>query len=125
VSQEEPDLGYGGEPSEGLPDFETTLSGLPNGDLLAALDLTLLQLERRLYQYATAGADIVQMADEGLVLAVRTLARLAQTRSAAEHAQSHLQVVAVGDWRPQSPQPRWNADPRLTEKPLRGGAEDG
>ncbi len=36
------------------------------------------------------------MADEGLVLAVRSKARLGQVLSSAQHAESHLQVVGVG-----------------------------
>ena len=52
-----------------LPDLDRILAGLPNDDLLAALDAVLLELEKRLPQYARGGPDILQMADEGLVLA--------------------------------------------------------
>ena len=56
------------------------------------------------------------MADEGLVLAVRARARLGQALSAAQHAEGHLQVVGVGDWKPTSTRPSWNAEPRLTRE---------
>jgi hypothetical protein len=99
---------------ETLPqDFGAAVSALPNGDLLAALDLLLLELERRLLRYAQRGAEILEMADEGLVLAARSAARLAQAQSAAAHAQSHLQLVGVGSWRPTSTHPMWGADPRV------------
>ena len=53
------------------------------------------------------------MADEGLVLAARAKARLGQSLSAAQHTEGHLQVVGVGEWRPTSARPSWNAEPRL------------
>ncbi len=58
------------------PDFEQGLSALPNAELLAALNLALLDLEKRLYRYAHIGPKLLQMADEGLVLTVRSKARL-------------------------------------------------
>jgi hypothetical protein len=30
-------------------------------------------------------------------------------------AEGHLQFVGVGDWKPTSTRPAWNAEPRLTE----------
>ena len=99
---------------EGVPpDFGEALGGLDNADLLAALDLVLLELERRLLRYAQQGAEILEMADEGLVLAVRSSARLVQAQSAAAHTQSHLQLVGVGEWRPTSTRPSWGTDPRM------------
>ncbi len=103
-------------PKEPVPDFEKALSNLDNAELLQALDLALLELERRLYRYAHTGPELLQMADEGLVLAVRARARLGQALSAAQHAEGHLQVVGVGEWRPRSTRPAWNADPRLGEE---------
>ena len=61
------------------------------------------------------GPELLEMANEGLVLAARANARLGQALSAAQHAQGHLQVVGVGHWRPTSTRPAWNAEPRLTE----------
>src|SRR5437868_3463648 len=58
-----------------LPDLDRILAGLPDDDLLAALDAVLLELEKRLLQYARGGPEILQMADEGLVLAARSAAR--------------------------------------------------
>jgi len=96
-----------------LPDLDRILAGLPNDDLLAALDAVLLELEKRLPQYARGGPDILQMADEGLVLAARSAARLRQAQSAAAHAAGHLQIVGVGDWTPRSTNPGWSDDPRV------------
>ncbi len=93
-------------------DFEQALSSLPNPDLLAAVDLVLLELERRLLRYARSGHEFLDMANEGLVLAVRAAARLGQAQSSAAHAAAHLQVVGVGDWSPTSTQPGWSDDPR-------------
>jgi hypothetical protein len=105
------------EPQEpGLPDFQQALSSLSNRELLSALDLTLLELERRLYRYAHEGEELIDMADEGLLLASRAGARLGQARSAAEHTEAHLQVVGVGEWNPTSTHPSWDAEPRLTEE---------
>ena len=67
------------EPNEGkplgpkgpVPDFEEALSNLSNAELLSALDLALLELEKRLYRYAHVGSEVLEMADEGLVLAAR------------------------------------------------------
>ena len=57
-----------GEP---VPDFEQALSKLSNPDLLSALDFALLELEKRLFRYAKVGPELLEMADEGLVLAAR------------------------------------------------------
>src|ERR671933_3058736 len=108
------------EPSEpnDLPsaNFERALSNLSNSELLSALDLALLELEKRLYHYAHVGPELLEMADEGLFLAVRARARLGQALSSAQHAEGHLQVVGVGEWRPTSTRPAWNTEPRLTEE---------
>ena len=99
-----------------------TLLPLPDGQqvmqylvLLCALDLALLELEKRLFRYAKVGPELLEMADEGLVLAARAKARLGQALSAAQHAEGHLQIVGVGDWKPTGTRPAWNAEPRLTE----------
>ena len=68
-----------------------------------------------LIRYAKVGFELLEMADEGLVLAARGKARLGQALSAAQHAEGHLQVVGVGDWKPTGTRPAWNAKPRLTE----------
>jgi hypothetical protein len=108
------------DPNEGpVPDFERALSKLPNPELLSAIDLALLELEKRLFRYAKVGPELLEMADEGLVLAARARARLSQSLSAAQHTEGHLQVVGVGDWRPTSTRPSWNAKP-----PLPGSEED-
>jgi hypothetical protein len=78
---------------EPVPDFQQALSNLSNPELLSALDLALLELEKRLYRYAKVGPELLEMADEGLVLAARAKARLGQSLSAAQHAEGHLQVV--------------------------------
>ena len=104
------------EPKRSVPDFQRALSDLSNSELLSALDLTLLELERRLYRYAHEGEELIYMADEGLLLASRAGARLGQALSAAEHAEAHLQVVGVGEWRPTSTHPSWDDEPRLTEE---------
>ena len=101
------------EPKGPVPDFEQALSNLSNPELLNALDLALLELERRLYRYAHVGPELLEMADEGLVLAARAGARLGQALSSAQHAEGHLQIVGVGDWTPTSTRPAWNTDPRL------------
>jgi len=101
------------EPKRSVPDFQRALSDLSNSELLGALDLTLLELERRLYRYAHEGEELIYMADEGLLLASRAGARLGQALSAAEHAEAHLQVVGVGEWRPTSTRPSWDDEPRL------------
>jgi hypothetical protein len=92
------------------------LEQLSNAELLARLDGMLLELERRLLRYAQQGADILAMADEGLILATRSGARLRQAQSAAAHAASHLHVVGVGAWAPQSTNPGWRDDPRVFER---------
>jgi hypothetical protein len=89
------------------------LTSLVNAELLTELDRLLLELERRLLRYAQTGPEILEMANEGLVIAARAAARLAQAHSSAEHALGHLQIVGVGDWSPRSTQPIWRDDPRL------------
>ncbi len=74
----------------------------------------LLELERRLFRYARVGPELLEMADEGLVLSARAAARLAQAQSSAAHAVGHLQVVGVGEWSPQSTNPSWRDDRRVT-----------
>jgi len=103
------------EPHEAnsLPDLGDVLAGLPNPGLLGALDLVLLELERRLLRYAQRGAEILEMADEGLVLSARAAARLSQAQSSAMHTQSHLQLVGIGEWSPRSTRPSWSDDPRV------------
>ena len=105
-----------GEPNK-LPyaDYREILSALPNAELLNALDLTLLELEKRLYRYAHIGPELLAMADEGLVLTVRARARLGQALSSAQHAEGHLQIVGVGEWSPTSTRPTWNTEPRLAD----------
>ena len=104
------------DPLEPTPDFRQALSNLTNRDLLSALDLTLLELERRLYRYAHEGQEIIDMADEGLLLASRAQARLRQALSAAEHPEAHLQLGGLGEWNPTSTHPSWEDEPRLTEE---------
>lgn len=96
-----------------VAEFERTLSELPNAELLAALDAVLLELERRLLRYAQEGHQLLHMADEGLILATRTRARLTQAQSAAAHTQGHLQILGVGDWSPRATAPGWSDDPRI------------
>jgi hypothetical protein len=104
------------EPKQPIRGFQQALSDLSNPELLSALDLALLELEKQLYRYAKVGPELLEMADEGLVLSARAKARLGQALSAAQHAEGHLQVVGVGDWQPTSTRPSWNAEPRLTEE---------
>jgi hypothetical protein len=85
---------------EPVPNYQQALSDLSYPELLSALDLALLELEKRLYRYAKVGPELLKMADEGLVLAARAKARLGRSLSAAQHAEGHLQVVGVGDWKP-------------------------
>jgi hypothetical protein len=101
-----------GEP---VPDYQQAISDLSNPELLSALDLALLELEKRLFRYAKVGPELLEMADEGLVLAARAKARLGQSLSAAQHTEGHLQVVGVGEWRPTSTRPAWNAESRLPD----------
>jgi hypothetical protein len=112
----ESDEQFAREPKEPVPDFRKALSNLSTPELLSALDLTLLELEQRLFRYAKVGPELLEVADEGLVLAARAKARLGQALSAAQHAEGHLQIVGVGDWRPTSTRTSWNAEPRLTEE---------
>jgi hypothetical protein len=101
-------------------DFREELPALTNAQLLAALDLVLLELEKRLLKYARSGHSLMEMADEGLLLAARASARISQASSAAAHTAGHLQVVGVGEWNPRSTDPAWNDDPRVGE----GGGEE-
>jgi hypothetical protein len=91
--------GQGPPEPDGLPSphYRRALIDLDNAVLLRALDLALLEFEKRLYRYAHVGPELLQMADEGLVLAVRAKARLGQALSSAQHAESHLQIVGVGE----------------------------
>ncbi len=109
------DAGAGGEGERkaSLLDFRQRVADLPNAELLTALDLVLLELEKRLLHYARAGPQLLEMADEGLVLAVRSAARLRQAQASAAHASGHLQVVGVGEWSPRSTNPSWSDDPRV------------
>jgi hypothetical protein len=56
------------------------------------------------------------------VLAARAKARLGQAHSSAQHAESHLQIVGVGEWRPTSTRPAWNSEPRIGEEEGEGQA---
>ena len=106
-----------GEPIESgklTPEFAALIEGLPNAELLGILDEVLLELEKRLLHYARIGPELLDMANEGLVLAARAGARLGQAQSSAQHATGHLQVVGVGGWSPRSTSPRWSDDPRVT-----------
>jgi hypothetical protein len=96
-------------------ELEHVLKTLSNADVLATLDVVLLELERRLLRYARRGPELVAMADEGLVLAVRAASRLRQALSSAQHTEQHLQVIGVGEWRPTRTSPRWSDDPRVVE----------
>jgi hypothetical protein len=49
---------------EPAPDYQQTLSNLSNPELLSALDLALLELEKRLFRYARVGPELLEMADE-------------------------------------------------------------
>src|SRR5215210_2803567 len=98
---------------EPVPDYQQALSNLSNPELLSALDLALLELEKRLFRYVKVGPEILELADEGLVLAARARARLGQSISAAQHTEGHLQVVGVGELHPTSTRPSWNAEPRF------------
>jgi hypothetical protein len=104
-----------GDKQSPFPDLERALGDTSNAELLAALDLVLLELERRLLRYAQKGHEILEMADEGLVLAARAGARLRQAQSAAQHTAGHLQVVGVGEWSPRQNNPGWSDDTRVTE----------
>ena len=52
MSSEPNELGPVGPDKLPYADFREVLSALPNAELLNALDLTLLELEKRLYRYA-------------------------------------------------------------------------
>ena len=76
-----------------VPGFTEALNVLSNPELLSALDLT-LELEKRLLSYAL-GEDrrFWRWLTEGLVLAVRTRARLEQAVISAQHTEGHLQIA--------------------------------
>ena len=102
------------DPRTSLTALGQTVAALSNDELLAGLDVVLLELERRLLHYSRVGGEMLPMADEGLVLSSRAAARLQQAQSAAAHAAGHLQVVGVGQWRPTSTNPSWADDRRVT-----------
>jgi hypothetical protein len=92
------------ESKEPVPDFQQALSNLSNPELLlSAIDLALLELEKRLFRYAKVGPELLE----------RAKARLGQSLSAAQHTEGHLQVVGLGEGRPTCTRPSWNAEPRL------------
>jgi hypothetical protein len=105
-----------GDHELGMTDFARVIARLPNEELLAGLDLMLLELERRLLRYARIGPELLDMADEGLVLAARAGARLRQAQASAGHAAGHLQVLGVGEWAPRSTTPSWSDDPRVVSE---------
>src|SRR3712207_4886394 len=115
MSSEPNELGPAGPDKLPYPDFREVLSAFPNAELPNAVDLTLLEREKRFYRYAHLGPERLEMANEGLVLAVRSRGRLGQALSAAQHAEGHLQLVGVGEWQPTSTRPTWNTDPRVSE----------
>ena len=49
-----------------VPGFTEALNVLSNPELLSALDLTLLELEKRLLSYARGGPEVLAMADGGI-----------------------------------------------------------
>ncbi len=102
------------DPSTSIANFSRVLGDLSNLELLTALDVMLVELEKRLAHYAQVGPELLHMADEGLVLAVRARARLSQAQSSAQHAENHLQIVGVGEWKPRTTRPSWNDDPRIS-----------
>ncbi len=102
------------EPRDTIETLLSEIAECSNEQLLELLDGVLLELERRLLRYARSGPEILDMADEGLVLSVRAAARLRQAQSSAAHAASHLQVLGVGNWSPRSTNPGWSDDPRVT-----------
>jgi hypothetical protein len=104
----------GPESKPDLDDFDAMVGGVSNAELLLVIDRVLIELEKRLLRYARVGADIQEMADEGLVLSVRAGARLRQAQSSAAHAAGHLQLVGVGEWQPRSTTPSWGDDPRVS-----------
>src|SRR3954453_2605243 len=99
-----------------IGDYASALASLPNDELLAALDLALLELEKRLLRYAQSGHEVREMGDEGLVLSVRAAARLAQGQSSGGGTAGRPHSVGGGDWQPTSPQPDWNDDPRAASE---------
>jgi hypothetical protein len=59
------DIPYPSSPQAGEVMF-LFLSNLSNPELLSALDLALLELEKRLFRYAKVGPELLEMANEGL-----------------------------------------------------------
>jgi hypothetical protein len=95
--------------------FSTGPRCLPNPELLNALDLTLLELEKRLMRYARVGPELLEMADEGYY-SPSGLGLGWPGPLLAQHTEGHLQVVGVGEWKPTSTRPAWNTEPRLSEE---------
>jgi len=79
-----------------VPDFQQALSNLSNPELLSALDLALLELEKRLFRYAKVGPELLEMADEGLVLAAIAL---------CSDIGPHRSFSSVGSACPRGPKP--------------------
>ena len=75
--------------------FDPSLDALTNADLLATLDAVLLEVERRLFRYSQTGHEILEMADEGLVLATGRPGIVCFT--GAYHGQSYG-ALAVTDY---------------------------
>ena len=44
------------------------------------------------------------------------LVREGQALCSVQHAEGHLQMVGVGEWKPRSTRPGWNTEPRLNEE---------
>ena len=84
---------------------------------MSALDLALLELEKRLYRYAKVGPELLEMADEGLVLAARAKGLGFRNHSLPPSTpRATRKWWGVGEWQPTSTRPSWNAEPRLTEE---------
>jgi hypothetical protein len=90
-----------------------------NPERLSALDLALLELEKRLFRYAKVGPELLEMADEGLVLAARAKARLGQSLSAAQHTEGAL--AGGGGWRVASHQHSPSVERRASPPAGQGG----
>jgi hypothetical protein len=52
-------------PEGPVPNFEEALSNLTNPDLLSALDIVLLELEKRLYRYPTSARRFLRWPTRG------------------------------------------------------------
>ncbi len=76
-----------------------------------------MKLGKQLLHYAKAGADFLEMADEGRVLALRARARLGQVLSSAQHAEGHLQIDSRGRGvGAQEHPPYLESEPRVAEE---------